>query len=80
MEKEKYVSYFFPLFYHCFLRVSSKKEYLQKTLFMEIPNILTKMNSVMNFLEMNGGKFYSSEKSYDHFLIFSKQLLINMLQ
>ena len=47
---------------------------------MEIPNILTKMNSFMNFLEMNGGKFYSSEKSYDHFLIFSKQLLINMLQ
>ena len=31
-------------------------------------------------LEMNKGKFYNSASPYDDFLIFSKKLLINILQ
>ena len=71
---------FLPLFHCCFLRVSFKR--------IPSKNIIYGYSKHFNQneflheldLEMNEGEFYSSEKPHDDFLIFSKQLLINMLQ
>ena len=71
---------FLPLFYCYFLRVFFKR-IPSKNIIYEYSKHFNQNEFLHELdLEMNEGKFYSSEKPHDDVLISSKQLLINLLQ